>query len=223
MKLRILRGSLRGKQWLAESGGKVLRVLGGTYEPEQTRAFEDLVKPGDTVLDVGAHVGYYTLLSSVLVGASGRVFAFEPNPRNYHYLDQHVYLNRCRNVTTVPAAASDHGGTAHFQFGSGSGTGKLASKGALEVITLTLDEFCAERRLTPSAVKIDVEGAELEVLEGARQVLERDRPTVFLSTHGADLHTRALAVLIGHGYQVRPVIGHDLERATEVVATIPRP
>ena len=102
MKLRILRGSLRGKQWLAESGGKVLRVLGGTYEPEQTRAFEELVKPGDTVLDVGAHVGYYTLLSSVLVGASGRVFAFEPNPRNYHYLDQHVYLNRCRNVTTVP-------------------------------------------------------------------------------------------------------------------------
>ena len=214
---------MSGKRWLAESGGKVLRVLGGTYEPEQTRAFEELIRLGDTVLDVGAHVGYYTLLSSILVGAKGRVFAFEPNPRNYHYLDRHVYLNGCRNVTTVPAAVSDRAGTAQFQFGSGSGTGKLASKGALEVLTITLDDFCAERGLNPSAVKIDVEGAELEVLEGARKVLSTDRPTVFLSTHGADLHTRSLAVLIGHGYEVRPVIGNDLERATEVVATIPKP
>ena len=201
------------------SRGKVLRILGGTYEREQTRLFERLVRPGDTVLDVGAHVGYYTLLASVLVGDSGRVHAFEPNPRNAEFLRRHLLANRRRNVRVEQLAVSDRAGAARFDFGTGSGTGHLADGGALEVHTVRLDDYCAERGLAPSAIKIDVEGAETFVLDGARETLRRHRPVIFLSTHGTEVHRACLALLRGLGYRVEPILGGDVDAATEVLAT----
>jgi FkbM family methyltransferase len=210
-------GALRGRWWLPASRGKVLRILGGTYEPEQTALFREHLRPGATVLDVGAHVGYYTLLSSVLVGPVGRVFAFEPNPVNHGFLGRHAAVNGCRNVTVVQAAVSDRDGTARFDFGSGSGTGHLAEGGALEVRTVALDGFCAEHGITPSAIKVDVEGAEMEVLRGAEDTVSRARPVIFLSTHGAEVHRRCLAWLRGRGYALSPILGGDVEATTEVL------
>lgn len=219
MRLPIIAGRLRGCWWLPASRGKVLRILNGTYEGEQTRLFEQLLRPGGTVLDVGAHVGYYTLLASVLVGGSGRVHAFEPNPRNADFLRRHVRINRLRNVTVQQAAVSDRAATARFDFGSGSGTGHLADAGALEVLTLRLDDYCAEHGLAPTAVKIDVEGAEMSVLAGAAGTLARHRPTIFLSTHGPEVHAASLGFLRGLGYRLRPILGGDVESTTEVLAT----
>ena len=76
MHLPILAGPLRGRGWLPASRGKLARIFLGTYEPEQTRLFQEHVRPGDTVLDVGAHVGYYTVLSAVLAVASGALWLF---------------------------------------------------------------------------------------------------------------------------------------------------
>ncbi|HLM66817.1 MAG TPA: FkbM family methyltransferase, partial [Longimicrobium sp.] len=176
LRLPIVGGRLRGRWWDPASRGKVLRILNGTYEPEQTRLFEQHIRPGGTVLDVGANVGYYTLLASVLAGDAGRVHAFEPEPRNAEFLRRHAAINRRANVTVRQAAVSDRAGTARFDFGSGSGTGRLAHAGAIEVRTLRLDDYCTEHGLAPTAVKIDVEGAEVAVLEGARGMLERYRP-----------------------------------------------
>ena len=78
--LTILRGRLKGKKWIVKSGG--LGYYFGTYEPAMTKAFVESIKEDDVVYDIGSHVGYHALLVSVLVGKSGRVFAFEPNPRN---------------------------------------------------------------------------------------------------------------------------------------------
>lgn len=219
MRLPIIAGRLRGRWWLPASRGKILRILGGTYEPEQTALFERLLRPGHTVLDVGANVGYYTLLASVLVGDAGRVHAFEPEPRNAGFLRRHVSINRRGNVRVEQAALSDRAGTARFDFGSGSGTGHLAEAGALEVRTLRLDDYCAEHGLAPDAVKIDVEGAEMSVLEGARETFARHRPILFLSTHGAEVHAASLAFLRGLGYAVSPILGGDVEHTTEVLAT----
>src|SRR5689334_14548427 len=99
--------ALRGYWWLPTSGGKVLRILGGTYEPEQTGHFIHFVRPGSTVLDIGAHVGYYTLLASMLAGDAGYVWAFEPEPHNAEFLRQHLAVNNCRNVHVEEAAVSD--------------------------------------------------------------------------------------------------------------------
>ncbi|HEX6042077.1 FkbM family methyltransferase [Longimicrobium sp.] len=219
MRLPIVGGRLRGRWWDPTSRGKVLRILNGTYEREQTALFEQLIRPGHTVLDVGANIGYYTLLAAVLVGPKGAVHAFEPEPRNAGFLRRHVEMNRLRKVTVQQAAVSDRAGTARFDFGSGSGTGRLADSGAIEVRTLRLDDYCAEHGLAPSAIKIDVEGAEMSVLQGARQTLERHRPVLFLSTHGAEVHRACLAFLRGLGYGVRPILGGDVETTSEVLAT----
>lgn len=219
MRLPIVRGPLAGRWWLPASRGKILRILGGTYECEQTRLFREHLRPGDTVLDVGAHVGYYSLLSSVFVGDQGEVWAFEPNPQNAGFLRRHVELNRRGNVRVTQAAVAEAEGTARFDFGTGSGTGYLAEGGALEVRTVRLDDFCRDHGLRVSAVKIDVEGAEMAVLEGAAETIRRERPTIFLSTHGAEVHRRCLAWLRERGYALRPILGDDLDAATEVLCT----
>lgn len=218
LRLPIIAGPLRGRWWLPESRGKILRILLGTYEPEQTGLFREWVRPGDTVLDVGAHVGYYSLLASMLAGDGGQVWAFEPNPQNHRFLLEHARVNGRGNVRVEQAAVSDANGSARFDFGTGSGTGHLAEGGALEVRTVRLDDFCRERNLRPSAIKIDVEGAEGAVLEGARETIAAARPVVFLSTHGPEVHRRCVEWLRGAGYVLTPIVGADLETSTEVLA-----
>jgi FkbM family methyltransferase len=219
VRLPIFGGALRGRWWLPASRGKILRILGGSYEPEQTKLFQEHVRPGGTVLDVGAHVGYYTVLSAVLAGERGAVWAFEPNPANARFLRRHTEINHLRNVRVTEAAVSSDRGTARFDFGTGSGTGHLAEHGAVEVQTVRLDEFCAENSIAPTAIKIDVEGAERGVLEGARDTLARHRPVIFLSTHGAEVHRACLDFLSGAGYACRPILGDDLETTTELLCT----
>lgn len=219
MRLPILAGTLRGTWWLPGSGGKLLRIFGGTYEPEQTRLFEQQLRPGATLLDVGAHVGYYTLLAARLVGSGGSVYAFEPNPRNCAFLRRHVAANGCDHVRVEEAAAANVNGVAGFDFGTGSGTGHLAAGGAVEVRTVRLDDFCRDHDIAPDAIKIDVEGAELDVLHGAEQTIVAHRSTIFLSTHGAAVHAHCLGWLRERGYSLQPITDTDLDTATEVLCT----
>lgn len=219
MRLPILAGPLRGRWWLPQSRGKILRILGGSYEPDQTRLFQQRIPAGSTVFDVGAHVGYYTVLAAVLAGPRGRVFAFEPNPANHSFLQRHVALNRLGNVTIENAAVSDRNGTAAFAFGTGSGTGRLDSGGTLNVRTLRLDDFCSERGVHPQFLKIDVEGAELDVLRGAAATIAANHPVIFLSTHGPQVHADCLAWLRERQYALEPVSGEDLTSASEVLCT----
>jgi FkbM family methyltransferase len=219
VKAPILAGALRGRWWLLESRGKLARILLGSYEPEQTRLFRETIRAGDTVLDVGAHVGYYTVLSAVLTGPSGSVWSFEPNPRNAGFLRRHVEINALGQVRVEQAAVSDAAGTARFDFGTGSGTGHLADAGAIEVRTLRLDDFCAAHRIVPRVVKVDVEGAEAAVLAGFAATVEAARPVIFLSTHGAEPHARCVAWLGERGYRLAPIVGASVETATELLCT----
>lgn len=200
LRLPILASPLRGYWWLPASRGKVLRILRGAYEQEQTAHFVRWVRPGAIVIDVGAHVGYYTLLASILAGDTGKVWALEPEPRNAAYLRRHMSINHRENVHVEEVAVSDKVGTAHFTHGTGSGTGHLDSAGSMQVDTVSLTDFCKSRGIVPSALKIDVEGAEVPVLEGAMEMLQGASPVIFLSTHGADLHRRCLELLGGIGY-----------------------
>jgi FkbM family methyltransferase len=215
----ILAGPLRGRWWLLESRGKLARLLLGTYEPEQTRLFEQHIRRGDTVLDVGAHVGYYSVLSAVLAGPSGAVWSFEPNPTSAGFLRRHAEINGLAQVRVEQAAVSDAEGTAHFDFGTGSGTGHLSSGGAIEVRTLRLDDFCAAHGIVPNAIKIDVEGAEAAVLAGAAKTIESARPVIFLSTHGPEPHAACVAWLRARGYALAPIVGGSVEMASELLCT----
>ena len=204
--LPILKGPLKGKRWLLATRSN---FFFGSYEPEQTEAFERAVRPGAVVYDVGAHYGYYSLLASQLAGAKGRVIALEPSPRNLKVLRRHIQLNHIENITVLETALSDHPGEARFDNRAGSGVGHLSPEGPLTVRLTTLD-LLAREYPAPSVLKIDVEGAEEAVLLGGRETLAKGKPTIFLSTHGPALAENCSRMLQGLGYSLRELLPGEL-------------
>jgi FkbM family methyltransferase len=107
----------------ADQVGRVL-AISGVWEPNATAAFRSLLRPGDVCLDIGAHIGYFTLLASRLVGADGHVYAFEPTPATYEALCANLRRNDVQNVTALPVAVGDMQGQAVLHEGPGTNTGR---------------------------------------------------------------------------------------------------
>lgn len=213
----ILQGRLRGRRWIAGSSNHGCWL--GSYEYRKRLVFEKLVTEGSIVFDIGAHVGFYTLLAAVLVGDRGRVFAFEPLPRNLLYLRKHLRLNRIKNVIVIEAAVLDWGRMVFFNEGQSSSMAHVASQGKVRVKAVSLDELLAKGELpTPTHIKIDVEGSEMQVLLGAKLLLTSSHPYVFLTTHGEDIHRQCCQFLIELGYRLRPIGADRVEQTDEILA-----
>lgn len=160
------------------------------YEPETFDFLRQNLKPGAITLDLGAHMGLFSVVMSQLVGKEGRVFSFEPTPSTRNVLKEVVKINDCdHNVEVRSEAVSKEKGTFFFY-----DTGDLVSNAnslvqtarsssKIEVKTISLDEFAAEQNLKIDCLKIDVEGAELDLLEGAKSVFTKMRPVALLSLH----------------------------------------
>ena len=212
-----MQGALKGKKWIV--GSSTHGCWLGSYEFDKQALFEATVRPGTVVFDLGGHVGYYTLMASELVGPSGRVVTFEPVPRNLAYLREHLRMNRVENVTVIEAAVSDVEGTVPFDSGPSSTMGRLTSDGELQVRTVALDLLISRGELpAPDCLKIDIEGAEFLALLGARVTLAREHPTIFLATHGDEVHRRCCDLLRELDYELRPIDGMELHRSSEVLA-----
>jgi FkbM family methyltransferase len=217
MKVRIVRGKLKGKRWIVGSSHHGCWI--GIYERGMQRVVCGTVRPGSVFFDIGAHVGFYTLLGSVLVGGAGHVFAFEPLPRNLDYLERHLALNDVRNATVIRAAVCDRPGKAAFLQGHNSTTGRLSAQGKITVDAVSLDGLLAEGSVpAPDYIKIDVEGGEVDTLRGACGVLSRKRPTLFLSTHGKQMHRQCLEILGRLAYRCEPLDGTTVESCSELLA-----
>jgi len=218
----VVAGPLRGNWWQLASCGKLARLLLGTYEQEQSQLFARHIHSGQQVLDVGAAAGYYTLLAARLVGPTGRIISFEPDPTNQSFLRAHVEQNGLSQVTILPIAVANQTGTARFGGGTGTGTGRLCEDGAWEVAVRRLDDVAEEMNLEPQHLKIDVEGVELAVLQGGQNLIQRCRPTIFLSTHGNILpgsHRACCELLTEWGYQLSPITGDSVESSSELLCT----
>ena len=207
----VVKGPLRGSRFILGSfdgAGGGASVYWDLSEPEQTRAFTRIVKPGYKVFDIGANVGYYTILASRLVGAEGLVASFEPVPRNLAFLERHIELNKCANVRVFPYACSDRNGTVDFGLGTGPATGGLHGRGheTLVVDSVSLDELSDREGLAPDVLKIDVEGAEELVLIGASGMIQKALPAIFLSTHSPELRGACLERLEALGYRVKSLL-----------------
>jgi FkbM family methyltransferase len=155
-------------------------LLSGHYEAHLSAVFEKYCTSGMTVVDVGANLGYYSLLASRLVGPSGRVVALEPNSENCRLLLSSLRLNDIANVQLLPVAADRTAGWAYYSthVGSNGGLiddGELLAHPGTVVPTFRLDDLIEE---PVGFLKMDVEGAEGRVVEGARHIIERDRPIV---------------------------------------------
>lgn len=168
--------------------------LTGTYEPDTARLFETLVHPGSTVLDVGANIGFFSLLSASLARNGGRVLAFEPAPRARSRLEENIALNNLRTVEVHSFCASNTAGSVTLYEGPEEHTGISSMRplggetAAIEVAARAIDDLLPSLTAV-RLVKIDVEGAELLALEGMRQLVDRDRP--FLIIEVTDSYLRA--------------------------------
>jgi FkbM family methyltransferase len=218
--VRVVQGPLRGKRWIAGSSNHGCWL--GSYELPKQRKVIELVRPGMVCWDVGAHVGFYTLLFAELVGPLGKVFAFEPLPRNVDLLQRHVGINGYRNVRILPCALADFDGEASFDPGPNPSMGRIAPSGPVRVPCARADTLLAAGEVeVPDVIKIDVEGAEAAVLRGARRIMER-QPVILLLTHGVQAHRECLGLLTAAGYELVSLHGSSPERTDEIVALAPK-
>lgn len=169
---------------------KFSRYYESDYEPETFRFFRRRVAAGDLVIDVGGHIGLFAVLATRLAGPSGKVLSFEPTPFTRSVLEKVVELNGCGgNVEVRPEAVSyQRGSTVFYDTGSEvSNANSLVrtdrSRIEIPVELTSLDDFAAERGIVVNCIKIDAEGAEYDVLRGARRILTVDRPYVRLGLH----------------------------------------
>jgi FkbM family methyltransferase len=214
----ILQGTLKGKRWIVDSSTHGCWL--GSYDYSRQTLFSKIIKEGSTVYDVGAHVGFYTLLFSTLVGPKGKVFAFEPSPRNICYLKRHLKLNCCDNVEVIEAAVTEKDGIAFFEEGIPRSTDHLATKGNFTVKTVSLDNLVLEGRIpVPDYIKINAEGAELLVISGAKRILENYNPTISLSMHNHNLHNQCCAFLKSLNYNLQSIYeDKDINNTNELLA-----
>ncbi|MBN8559321.1 MULTISPECIES: FkbM family methyltransferase [unclassified Leptolyngbya] len=220
MQMTILQGKLKGKRWTVGSSQHGCWL--GSYEYDKQQLLEQTIAAGSIVFDLGAHVGFHTLLASALVGSSGRVFAFEPMPKNLHYLKQHLKMNQIQNVTVIEAAISDTDGVASFDLAASSFHGHLAAQGSLQVRTISLDSLLNQGEIPlPDYIKMDVEGAEVAALQGMRTILEQAHPTIVLATHGDEIQQQCRELLTAIGYQFQVIGDKPLESADELLVYHP--
>jgi len=152
--------------------------LNGSYEEFETEIVNREIKKGDVVLDIGANIGYYTLIFASLVGEKGKVYAFEPDPTNFALLKKNVEINGYNNVVLVPKAVSDKSGIVklylceenkgdHRIYNSGEG------RNSIEVTSVRLDDYF-DKNQHIDFIKMDIQGAEGLALQGMQKLLKRN-------------------------------------------------
>ncbi len=183
-----------------------------THEPLASQLLSGLVKPGDCVLDIGANIGYYTLLLARLVGPSGEILAAEPHPGNFRLLCHNIWLNQVTNVRLVQAALSDREGMAALYLSAASNWHTLAEEsqtGGKKVVvpTVTVDKLRELWGRRVSFLRMDTEGYEGHILRGAERTLREDRPNIVIEVHPAFLGLAGgpslLQQLLHSGYEAK--------------------
>lgn len=213
--LPILQGKLKGKKWI--KGSSINGCWLGTYEFNKQILFEKYVNPGMVVYDIGANAGFYTLLSAILTGSNGKVFAFEPVPQNIFYIKKHLGLNKITNTVVVEKAVSEKTSKLKFDLSSNPSMGHFSEDGEFEVETISLDEFTKQGNPPPDLIKMDIEGAEFDALNGAQEILKTKKPIIFLATHGNEVKKNCLELLQKMNYKIEIIGNMTLENADEFV------
>lgn len=207
--IEVAAGTLKGYKVLLNMKTEKSRWL-GTYEPELQAALCEFLKPEMTVYDVGANIGYVTMMLAHHTRATGRVFAFEALPENVERIQKNMALNHLSNVTVVSGAVLDKAGSIAFYVHESVGMGKAAGsagrrdehyKAEITVPGLSLDEFVyGQGNPAPDAVKMDIEGGEVLALPGMKRILTEYHPLMLLELHGPESEKVAWETLTAAGY-----------------------
>jgi FkbM family methyltransferase len=187
----------------------------GTHKPEVQKLFASFLGPGMHMFDAGANVGYYATLCAGLVGPSGSVICFEPLPENVRQIEHNASLNGFSHMKVRNEALGAEDGSAVFfqsaepTWGKLQSTGRLPDQyvGEIEVKVRKLDSVMAEARFpNPDLIKIDVEGAEEALLQGAERTITEARPVLVIELHGTN--AEIASALERFGYEAT-VLGRE--------------
>lgn len=188
----------------------------GIWEPTETDAMLEALRPGDTFVDVGANIGYYTMLAAQRVGPEGRVFAFEPDPESYAILVKNVARAGFDQVVTIPkAAGAEPGELELFLSTANRGDHRSYDPGgrpSVKVEMIRLDDYFVDVPGSLHMIKLDTRGAECTILQGMRKLLAAHPEThlfvafypSFLRAMGSDPHT-CFGVLVASGFGLEVV------------------
>ena len=176
----------------------------GVHEFPVQQFFTRVLRPGDVVWDIGAHVGFFSCLASRLVDGDGLVVAFEPMAENRRRLLEAVRMNGLTNVVVKDTAVSGSSGRAVLHAAEASTMWSLVDHGgdtSIEVDCRTLDDELRSGVRPPTLVKVDVEGAEVDVLAGATFLFEAHRPLAIVEFHSAETLERAQALFRDYRFE----------------------
>ena len=198
----------------------------GTYELELQRAIKHFVKPGMTAFDVGANIGYISLLLSRAVGTDGKVLSVEALPANVKCLQGHAALNPfAANVTVLHAAVVDASKAVTFLVHSSTSMGKAVGsagrsdeKYAIEITVdgVSLDDIVYKRGLpAPDIIKMDIEGGEVLAMQGMKRLLQEKRPLMMIELHGHEAAQAVWKTLYSAGYTFHHMQEHYPKVASE--------
>ena len=184
----------------------------GTYEPELQAAIRELVPAGATIYDVGANIGYVTLLLAKAAGESGRVYAFEALPDNVSRWRKNIELNGLASRACLfPGAVTQTTGPVNFLVHASGGMGKVAGSAGRQdhyqsevtVDGISLDEFIySQGNLPPQVIKMDIEGGEVLALPGMARALTEASPLMLMELHGPESCRAAWETLNTRGYKI---------------------
>jgi FkbM family methyltransferase len=206
--------------------------LTGYYEPPVTRVMQRLAAPGGTIVDAGANWGYFSLLAAVAAGDQGSVIALEPDPRHFARLTRNVEMNRFTSIRALQVAAASRDGivtlAGYADDAENRGVSRIADRAntahRFDVSCTTIDRVTASCARV-DVVKIDVEGAELDVLGGMRDGLASARyASIVLELHPALLQEQGvdpaecIQALLGHGYR-----GYSIDLAPQAYRSATAP
>jgi FkbM family methyltransferase len=213
---------------------KMILAIGDKSKPQETyywlglceldvqRLFTKIIKNGFVVYDVGAFLGFHSLLAARFVGPSGRVYAFEPYPKNIKRINSHILLNKMQDrVFCIPRAITDKNGQALCQHLGQDDVIRFTNIDCAEKVPLTADSLVAETiyldefvfqegHPAPNLIKIDVEGQELKVLLGARRLLQEFKPVIICELHSAKLAQQIYEELRRAEYRIQDLRGKEM-------------
>jgi len=199
-------------------------LLFKTHEPLTTKLTTKELRNGMVCVDIGSNIGYYALLESKIVGKNGKVFCIEPSPKNFNYLNNNLKLQNSSNTETFEMAIGNQDGTTKLTVGNKSNHAKVISEDEtipndLDVISVPikkLDTFVQEQNISKiDFVRMDVEGFELNVIEGMKYVLRKLRPMIQIEVHkmflGTEYTKKLLESLKDEGYDIKYYVPKDME------------
>ena len=173
------------KLFLDKEDSLLLSTRKNNYDKFEVECLKQIIKKGDIVVDLGANIGYYTLILAQLVGKSGHVYSFEPEPSNFEILSKNVKENKHEHVTLVQKAISDKNSKIKLYVSKRN----LAShrifdaedkRESIEVDVTTLDEYFKKFKKPIKFIKMDVEGAEGAAISGASKIIQDSKNLVIM-------------------------------------------